>query len=62
MNGIKSKGMMNPTHPVLGTSLKLTGTTLNNAKKLAKIENGIIKKVVAKKIFLNGKVCISIRF
>jgi hypothetical protein len=50
--------MIKPTHPVLGTSLKFTGTTLKSAKKLSKTEKGIIKKVVAKKIFLNGNVCI----
>jgi hypothetical protein len=57
-NGINNKGTIKPTHPVLGLLLKTTGTTLNNAKKLSKIENGIIKNVVAKNIFLNGKCCI----
>jgi len=59
MNNI---GIMKPKIPVLGLLLKSTGTTLKKAKKLSKIENGIIKNVVAKNIFLNGKFCILLGF
>ncbi|WP_394772560.1 hypothetical protein [Mucilaginibacter sp.] len=55
--GINKIGMINPTKPVLGLLLNSTGTILKRAKKPAKIENGIIKNVVAKNIFLNGKLC-----
>jgi hypothetical protein len=60
MNGINNIGTMKPIHPVLGLLLNSTGTTLNKAKKLSKIENGMIKNVVAMSIFLNGKCCILI--
>jgi hypothetical protein len=49
-------GIIKPISPVLGVLLKSTGTILNSAKKLSKIENGIVQKIHAKNNFLKGKV------